>query len=83
MQDPELARAVRLRLWSEHLSCDSGELEGDPAEIVDERWRPVAEEQLARRERGEPPAEKLMLLPHISRRTKGVLGPLNGFLVDG
>ena len=30
-----------------------------------------------------PPAEKLMLLPHISRRTKGVLGPLNGFLVDG
>ena len=83
MQDPELARTVRLRLWSEHLSCDAGELEGDPAEIVDERWRPVAEEQVARRERGEPPAEKLMLLPHISRRTKGVLGPLNGFLVDG
>jgi phosphatidylserine/phosphatidylglycerophosphate/cardiolipin synthase-like enzyme len=83
MQDPELARALRLRLWSEHLGCDAAELEGDPAEIVDERWRPVAEEQLARRERGEPPAEKLMLLPHISRRTKGVLGPLNGFLVDG
>jgi phosphatidylserine/phosphatidylglycerophosphate/cardiolipin synthase-like enzyme len=83
VQDPELARAVRLRLWSEHLSCDAGELEGGPATIVDERWRPIAEEQLARRKRGEPPAEKLMLLPHISRRTKGVLGPLNGFLVDG
>jgi phosphatidylserine/phosphatidylglycerophosphate/cardiolipin synthase-like enzyme len=83
VQDAELARAVRLRLWSEHLSCDAAELEGDPAALVDERWRPVAEEQLARRERGEPPAEKLMMLPHISRRTKGVLGPLNGFLVDG
>jgi phosphatidylserine/phosphatidylglycerophosphate/cardiolipin synthase-like enzyme len=83
MQDPELARGVRLRLWSEHLGCDATELEGDPAEIVDERWRPVAEGQLARRERGDPPTEKVMLLPHISRRTKGVLGPLNGFLVDG
>jgi hypothetical protein len=83
MQDPELARAVRLRLWSEHLGCDATELEGDPAEIVDERWRPVAEGQLARRERRDPPTEKVMLLPRISRRTKGVLGPLNGFLVDG
>ena len=83
VQEPELVRAVRLRLWCEHLGCDAAELEGDPAEIVDERWRPVAEEQLARRERGEPPVEKVMLLPHISRRTKGVLGPLNGFLVDG
>ena len=83
MHDPELARNLRLRLWSEHLRCDPAKLVGDPAEIVDERWRPVAEEQLARRDRGEPPAEKVMLLPHISRRTKGVLGPLNGFLVDG
>ncbi len=83
VQDAALARAVRFRLWSEHLSCDAADLEGDPAATVDERWRPVAEEQLARRERGEPPAEKLMMLPHISRRTKGVLGPLNGFLVDG
>jgi phosphatidylserine/phosphatidylglycerophosphate/cardiolipin synthase-like enzyme len=83
VQEPALARALRLRLWSEHLSCDAADLEGDPAQIVDERWRPVAEEQLARRERGEPPAAKVMVLPHISRRTKGVLGPLSGFLVDG
>ena len=80
VQEPELARAVRLRLWTEHLGSDAA---GDPGAVVDERWRPVAEEQLARRERGEPASEKLMLLPHISRRTKGVLGPLNGFLVDG
>jgi len=81
--DEAIARAVRLRLWSEHLGCKPAELEGDPARIVDERWRPLAEEQLARRERGHPATHRLLLLPHVSRRAKGVLGPLNGFLVDG
>jgi phosphatidylserine/phosphatidylglycerophosphate/cardiolipin synthase-like enzyme len=81
--DPGLARSVRLRLWSEHLGCDADELAGDPARIVDERWRPLAAEQLARRERGEATTHRLLLLPHVSRRAKGVLGPLNGFLVDG
>ena len=70
--DEGLARAVRLRLWSEHLGCEPQELEGDPAGIVDERWRPLAEH-----------GQTLRLLPHVSRRAKGVLGPLNGFLVDG
>ena len=81
--DPVLARALRLRLWAEHLGCEQAELEGDPARIVDERWRPLAEEQLERRKREEPTTHRLLLLPHVSRRSKGVLGPLNGFLVDG
>ena len=81
--DPEIARAVRLRLWAEHLGCDPAELEGDPARIVDERWRPLAQEQLDRRRRGEPTTHRLLLLPHVSRRSKGVLGPVNGFFVDG
>jgi phosphatidylserine/phosphatidylglycerophosphate/cardiolipin synthase-like enzyme len=81
--DAEVARAVRLRLWSEHLGCEPAELEGDPARIVDERWRPLAHEQLARRRRGEGTTHRLLLLPHVSRRAKGVLGPLNGFFVDG
>jgi phosphatidylserine/phosphatidylglycerophosphate/cardiolipin synthase-like enzyme len=81
--DPELARGVRLRLWSEHLGCEPGELTGDAARIVDERWRQLAEEQLGRRERGEATTHRLQLLPHISRRAKGVLGPLNGFFIDG
>jgi phosphatidylserine/phosphatidylglycerophosphate/cardiolipin synthase-like enzyme len=71
--DQELARAVRLRLWSEHLECAPAELEGDPVQVIDERWRPVAEEDRGR----------LRLLRGVSRRAKGVLGPLNGFLVDG
>ena len=81
--DAEVARAVRLRLWAEHLGCESSELEGDPAQIVDERWRPLAGEQLERRRRGEGATHRLVLLPHVSRRAKGVLGPLNGFFVDG
>ena len=81
--DAAVARAVRLRLWAEHLGCDPSELEGQPAPIVDERWRPLAEEQLARRERGDVTTHRLLLLPHVSRRAKGVLGPLNGFFVDG
>ncbi|MGZ4390263.1 MAG: phospholipase D-like domain-containing protein [Gaiellaceae bacterium] len=81
--DSGLARALRLRLWAEHLGCEQAELEGDPAQLVDERWRPLAEEQLERRKRQEPTTHRLLLLPHVSRRAKGVLGPLNGFLVDG
>jgi phosphatidylserine/phosphatidylglycerophosphate/cardiolipin synthase-like enzyme len=81
--DPGLARETRLRLWAEHLQCDRAELEGDPAQIVDERWRPLAEEQLERVRRDGHGTRKLRLLPRISRRTKGMHGPLNGFLVDG
>jgi phosphatidylserine/phosphatidylglycerophosphate/cardiolipin synthase-like enzyme len=81
--DPGLARAVRLQLWAEHLECAPAEVEGDAAPIVDERWRPLAEEQLERARRDGHGTRKLRLLPHVSRRSKGVLGPLNGLLVDG
>jgi phosphatidylserine/phosphatidylglycerophosphate/cardiolipin synthase-like enzyme len=83
VQDPALARETRLRLWAEHLESDSAELNGDPAGIVDTRFRPLAEEQLARRRRGEALTRKLVRLPERSRRSAHVLGPLSGFLVDG
>jgi phosphatidylserine/phosphatidylglycerophosphate/cardiolipin synthase-like enzyme len=81
--DPGLARHARLQLWAEHLECDPGELEGEPAQLVDERWRPLAEEQHERAQRDGHGTQKLRLLPRISHRTKGMLGPLNGLLVDG
>jgi phosphatidylserine/phosphatidylglycerophosphate/cardiolipin synthase-like enzyme len=81
--DPGLARSIRRRLWSEHLECDPAELDDDVARIVDERWRPQAEEQLELAQREGHGTRKLRLLPHVSRRSKGVLGPLNGLLVDG
>ena len=81
--DAELARRTRLRLWAEHLQRPVGEVSGDPTRVVDEVWKPIAEEQDARRRRGEPFTHRLCLLPHVSRRTRRLLGPLQGLLVDG
>jgi phosphatidylserine/phosphatidylglycerophosphate/cardiolipin synthase-like enzyme len=81
--DPELARRTRLRLWSEHLELPAEEIPDDPVRAIDELWRPISEEQLERRLAGEPLTHRLARLPHVSRRTARLLGPLNGMLVDG
>ena len=81
--DPTLARETRLRLWAEHLHRPPSEISGDPTRVVDEVWKPTAEEQGRRRAAGEPPTHRLSLLPHVSRRTRRLLGPINGLLVDG
>ncbi|HTF54854.1 MAG TPA: phospholipase D family protein [Pseudonocardia sp.] len=81
--DPDLARATRLRLWSEHLQRPESELVGDPADLVDNLWRPLAEEQSERERAGLPPTHRLSLLPGVSRRTARLGGPLRGLLVDG
>ena len=82
-RDPTVVRETRLRLWAEHLDRPAEELGGDPAKVVDEIWRPLAEEQLARRAADAPLTHKLVRLPHVSRRTRRLLGPLQGFVVDG
>jgi phosphatidylserine/phosphatidylglycerophosphate/cardiolipin synthase-like enzyme len=81
--DPTLARETRLRLWSEHLERSADEVSGDPAQVVDALWRPIAAEQLERRKRGEPLTHRLRELPGVSRRSMALLGPLGGLLVDG
>jgi phosphatidylserine/phosphatidylglycerophosphate/cardiolipin synthase-like enzyme len=81
--DPELARATRLRLWSEHLELPADSLDGDPASVIDEIWRPLATEQLERREAGAPPTHRLVGLAHVSRRSKRLLGPLQSLRGDG
>jgi hypothetical protein len=81
--DTELARSTRLRLWSEHLELPIDEIPEDPAEAVDELWRPISEEQLERRLAGQPLTHRLARLPHVSRRTARLFGPLDGLLVDG
>jgi phosphatidylserine/phosphatidylglycerophosphate/cardiolipin synthase-like enzyme len=72
VRDEAFVRAARLRLWAEHLEEDAV---GDPARVVDERWRPVA----AARSRD----RKLRKLEGVSRRTRALRGPLNGLVVDG
>ncbi len=82
--EPELARATRERLWAEHLELPLDEVRGrEPAELVDERWFPIAEEQLDRRNRGEPLTHRLVRLPGASRRSRRLFGPLQGLVVDG
>jgi phosphatidylserine/phosphatidylglycerophosphate/cardiolipin synthase-like enzyme len=82
--DGGLARSTRLTLWAEHLERTADELAAtDPVTAVDELWRPLAEEQLARRRAGRPPTHRLQRLPHVSRRTAALRGPVDGLLVDG
>jgi phosphatidylserine/phosphatidylglycerophosphate/cardiolipin synthase-like enzyme len=81
--DPALVRSLRERLWTEHLECGLDELERPVVEVVDGLWRPRAEEQLRLVQAGEAPTRRLSRLPHVSRRSRRLLGPLNGLLVDG
>ncbi|MEA2318763.1 MAG: hypothetical protein QOD44_2952, partial [Solirubrobacteraceae bacterium] len=80
---PQLARETRIRLWAEHLDRDRSEVDGDPARVFDELWRPVAREQLERSRRGELRTHRLVELPPASRRVDRLLGPLDALVVDG
>jgi phosphatidylserine/phosphatidylglycerophosphate/cardiolipin synthase-like enzyme len=81
--DARLARDTRLRLWAEHLERDRAEVDGDPARVVDELWRPIAAEQLERRTAGAPLTHHLVALPGVSRRSDRLRGPLQALVVDG
>jgi phosphatidylserine/phosphatidylglycerophosphate/cardiolipin synthase-like enzyme len=72
MRDEAFIRAARLRLWEEHLEEPA---DGDPCRVVDEIWRPLANES--------SPDRKLRLLRGVSRRSLALWGPINGLLVDG
>jgi phosphatidylserine/phosphatidylglycerophosphate/cardiolipin synthase-like enzyme len=80
----DLARETRLRLWAEHLEVDASAIAGDdPATVIDQRWRPIAAEQLQRMHAGEPVTHRLVALPGVSKRSRRLLGPLSGLVDDG
>ncbi len=81
--DPDLARQTRLALWAEHLECNPSDVDGDPTDVVDRRWRPIADDQLHRHRDGRPLTHRLMRLDHVSRKSARLLGPVQGLLVDG
>ena len=81
--DAELARATRIRLWAEHLQRPESEVSGDSTSVVDTLWRPIAVEQRRLREAGLPQTHRLSELPGLSRRTRRLLGPVDGLRVDG
>jgi phosphatidylserine/phosphatidylglycerophosphate/cardiolipin synthase-like enzyme len=81
--DGALARDTRLRLWSEHLERPREDVDGDPAQVIDDMWAPIAREQLERRRAGAPPTHRLIELEGVSRRSARLIGPLDALVVDG
>jgi phosphatidylserine/phosphatidylglycerophosphate/cardiolipin synthase-like enzyme len=82
--DAALARETRVRLWAEHLELDRETVtRTDPVTLVDDHWRTIAAEQLERRERDRPPTHRLIALPGVSKRSRRMLGPLEGLTDDG
>lgn len=83
MLDEGMARAARVRLWSEHLELSAEEIENvDPIELIDEHWERVSSEQLELLENGEPLTHRLVKLPGVSRRRRRLIGPLQSHLYD-
>ena len=81
-RDARLVRDTRLRLWTQHLQRPPDQLSGDPVSVVDHLWKRIAEEQGERHKRGERWTHRLTTLPGVSRRSRLLLGPLQGLVVD-
>jgi phosphatidylserine/phosphatidylglycerophosphate/cardiolipin synthase-like enzyme len=82
--DAELALATRIRLWAEHLETEPETIASRSVpEVVDELWNPVAMEQLERQRAGAEPTHRLLALPGVSRRSRRLLGPVQGLMDDG
>ena len=76
--DPAIARQTRLRLWAEHLELSIDQVAGEPAQVIDDYWKPISKEQLARREAGaaahaptRPAPARLQTLRAPTRATPG------------
>jgi phosphatidylserine/phosphatidylglycerophosphate/cardiolipin synthase-like enzyme len=80
--DARLVRDTRLRLWAEHLQRPLDQVSGDPVSVIDQLWKPIADEQAERRKRGERATHRLTTLPGVSRSSGLLLGPLQGLVVD-
>jgi phosphatidylserine/phosphatidylglycerophosphate/cardiolipin synthase-like enzyme len=83
VQDGELARGTRLRLWSEHLEVPEDEIAGDPADVVDRLWIPIARRERERRHAGERREHRIRELTPGSRKLERLLGPMDAIVVDG
>jgi hypothetical protein len=51
--------------------------------LIEEYWKPISQEQAARRRAAQPLTHRLVRLEHMSKSSKRLLGPLKGLLVDG
>jgi phosphatidylserine/phosphatidylglycerophosphate/cardiolipin synthase-like enzyme len=82
VNDPELVRGTRLRLWSEHLGLPEDAIDGDPVEVVDRYWIPIARAERERRRTGQRREHRLRELTPGSRKLERLLGPMDAIVVD-
>ena len=83
LRSADLIRATRERLWAEHLELPLADVSGHPTRVIDQIWRPIADEQQGRQGKDLPLTHRVVRLPHVSRRSFRLLGPLQGLIVDG
>jgi phosphatidylserine/phosphatidylglycerophosphate/cardiolipin synthase-like enzyme len=81
--DRERARQTRLRLWTEHLQLPQDQVAGDPTEVVDRHWIPIARRERERHATGRPREHRLRALAPTSRKLARLLGPMDAIVVDG
>ena len=65
------------------MELPSTAVSGDPTRVIDQIWRPIADEQQQRQSKSLPLTHRVVRLPHLSRRSFRLLGPLQGLIVDG
>jgi phosphatidylserine/phosphatidylglycerophosphate/cardiolipin synthase-like enzyme len=80
--DHALARETRLRLWSEHLGLPEHQIAGDPADVVDRLWIPIARREGERRRAGQRREHRVRELTPSSRKLERLLGPMDAIVVD-
>src|SRR5829696_7504341 len=83
VDDRALVRGTRLRLWSEHLGRPEDEIAGDPADVVDRLWIPIARREAERRRTGQRREHRLRELTLGSAKLERLLGPMDAIVVDG
>ena len=81
--DSELIEKTRHRLWAEHLEMDEADISGAPAKVFDDHWAPISKEQAEKRAAGVAMTHRLARLPHVSKRSARLKGPVQSLLVDG
>jgi phosphatidylserine/phosphatidylglycerophosphate/cardiolipin synthase-like enzyme len=81
--DQALARETRLRLWSEHLELAEDQIAGDPTDVVDRLWIPIARREGDRQRAGQRREHRLRELTPSSRKVERLLGPMDAIVVDG
>jgi phosphatidylserine/phosphatidylglycerophosphate/cardiolipin synthase-like enzyme len=82
VSDAALARGTRLRLWSEHLELPEDEIAGDPSDVVDRLWIPIARREGERQRTGQRREHRLRELAPSSRKIERLLGPMDAIVVD-